>query len=206
MDLMQWFQLISVDALQTATQTVEQTHQLVQGIKQSSTKLLPILEHNPLNLNLTLAINNTQLFFIVYALVAIFIKRPQLLAAFFVSCLLFESSFFDVFSECYLYLMTFIIYSYVITCNQFNNKTKAACVIMCILCALFAYDAAFYGVNGYYGATETVIYNNIERLSVCCHILIIASVFNIRSIINNCRNFCRSIVRMSYRSVNFALL
>ena len=35
---------------------------------------------------------------------------------------------------------------------------------MCILCALFAYDAAFYGVDGYYGATETVIYNNIERL------------------------------------------
>ncbi len=206
MDLMQWFQLISVDALQTATQIVEQTHQLVQGIKQNSTKLLPILEHNPLNLNLTLAINNTQLFFIVYALVAICIKRPQLLAAFFVSCLLFESSFFDVFSECYLYLMTFIIYSYVITCNQFNNKTKSACVIMCILCALFAYDAAFYGVNGYYGATETVIYNNIERLFICSHILIIASVFNIRSIINNCRNLCRSIVRMSYHTVNFTVL
>ena len=149
--------------------------------------------------------SNTELF-LVYVLVSFFIRKPQLLAAFFMSCLLFESSFFDVFSECHLYLMTFIIYSYVITCNQFNNKTKGACVIMCILCALFAYDAAFYGVNGYYGATETVIYNNIERLSVCCHILIIASVFNIRSIINNCRDFCRSIVRMSYHTVNFTVL
>jgi len=206
MDLLQWVQLISVDALQTAIQTVEQAGQPVQGIKQSSTKLIPILEHNPLNLNLTSSINNTQLFFIVYALVAICIKRPQLLAAFFVSCLLFESSFFDVFSECHLYLMTFIIYSYVITCNQFNNKTKSACVIMCILCALFAYDAAFYGVNGYYGATETVIYNNIERLFICSHILIITTLFNIRAIINNCRNFCGFIIRMSSRSVNFALL
>jgi len=206
MDLIQWFQSISVDALQTAIQTVEQTDQLTQGIKQSSTKLLLILEQNPLNLNRIITINSTQLFFIVYSLVAICIKRPQLLAAFFMSCLLFESSFFDVFSECHLYLMTFIIYSYVITCNQFNNKTKSACVIMCILCALFAYDAAFYGVNGYYGATETVIYNNIERLSVCCHILVIASVFNRRAIINNIRAFCGVIVRMSYRTVNFTVL
>jgi len=149
--------------------------------------------------------SNTELF-LIYVLVSFFIKRPQLLAAFFMSCLLFESSFFDVFSECHLYLMTFIIYSYVITCNQFNNKTKSACVIMCILCALFAYDAAFYGVNGYYGATETVIYNNIERLSVCCHILVIASVFNRRAIINNIRAFCGVIVRMSYRTVNFTVL
>jgi len=178
----------------------------VQGIKQSSTKLIPILEQNPLNLNHTSAVNSTKLFFIAYALVAICIKRPQLLAAFFVSCLLFESSFFDAFSECHLYLMTFIVYSYVITCNQFGRKTNVACVIMCILCALFAYDAAFYGVNSYYGATETVIYNNIERLFICCHILIIASVFNIRSIINNCRNFCGAIVRMSYHSVNFTVL
>ncbi len=206
MDLLQWVQLISVDALQTVTQTAEQAVQLVQEIKQSSTKLLPILKQNPLNLNLTSSINSTKLFFIVYALVAVCIKRPQLLAAFFVSCLLFESSFFDVFSECHLYLMTFIIYSYVITCNQFNNKTKSACVIMCILCALFAYDSAFYGVNGYYGATETVIYNNIERLFICSHIFIIASVVNRRAIINNIRGFCGAVVRMSRSSVNFTVL
>jgi len=150
--------------------------------------------------------NATNMLIIAYFVCSLFIRKPQLLAAFFMSCLLFESSFFDVFSECHLYLMTFIIYSYVITCNQFNNKTKSACVIMCILCALFAYDAAFYGVNGYYGATETVIYNNIERLSVCCHILVIASVFNRRAIINNIRAFCGVIVRMSYRTVNFTVL
>lgn len=149
--------------------------------------------------------SNTELF-LIYVLVSFFIRKPQLLAAFFMSCLLFESSFFDVFSECHLYLMTFIIYSYVITCNQFNNKTKSACVIMCVLCALFAYDAAFYGVDGYYGANETVIYNNIPNLFLCAHVFIIASVFNIRSIINNCRNFCRSFVRMSYRTVNFTVL
>jgi hypothetical protein len=202
MDLIQWVQLISENALQT----VAQIEQLAQGTKQSSIKLLPILEQNQLNLNHTLAINSTKILFTVYALVAICIKRPQLLAAFFVSCLLFESSFFDVISESHLYLITFIIYSYVITCNQFNNKTKTACVIMCILCAIFAYDAAFYGVDGYYGATETVIYNNIERLFICCHVFIIATLFDIRAIGNNIRDFCSSIVRMSRHSVNFTIV
>jgi hypothetical protein len=83
MDLIQWFHLISENALQT----VAQIEQLAQGTKQSSIKLLPILEQNQLNLNHTSAVNNIKILFTVYALVAICIKRPQLLAAFF--CVLF---------------------------------------------------------------------------------------------------------------------
>ena len=150
--------------------------------------------------------NATTWLFVVYAIVSICIKKPQLLSAFFMSCLLFECSFFDSFSEGQLYLITFIIYSYVMFCNGFNADTRAACVIMCLLCVVLAYDAAFYGVEGFYGAHETVVYNNIEHLVICCHILIIYSTIKIGAIRNNIRNCCRSIVRMSRYSVNFTIV
>ena len=149
--------------------------------------------------------SNTELF-LLYVVVSICIKKPQLLSAFFMSCLLFECSFFDTFTEGQLYLITFIIYSYVMFCNGFNADTRAACVIMCLLCVVLAYDAAFYGVEGFYGVHETVVYNHIEHLVICCHILIIYSTIKIRTIGNNIRNCCRSIVRMSRHSVNFTIV
>ena len=149
--------------------------------------------------------SNTEILFI-YALVSFFIKKPQLLMAFFISCLLFEWSIFDSFSESQLYLITFLIYSYVIPCNVFAMRTRAACVIMCFLCLLFAYDAAFYGVNGFYGESETVIYNNIEYLFTCCHCLIIYTLINFKAIRNNIRNIIDSVCNMSRNSVLFVVL
>ena len=202
MDLIQWLLSISENVLQT----IAQIEQLAQGTKQSSIRLIPILEQNQLNLNHTLAINSTKILFTAYVLVCFCIKKPQLLSAFFMSCLLFECSFFDSFSEGQLYLITFIIYSYVMFCNGFNADTRAACVIMCLLCVVLAYDAAFYGVEGFYGAYETVVYNHIEHLVICCHILIIYSTIKIGAIRNNIRNIFNSIVRMSRRSVNFTIV
>ena len=149
--------------------------------------------------------SNTELF-LLYVVVSICIKKPQLLSAFFMSCLLFECSFFDSFTEGQLYLLGFIIYSYVMFCNGFNADTRAACVIMCLLCVVLAYDAAFYGVEGFYGVHETVVYNNIEHLVICCHILIIYSTIKIGAIRNNIRNILSSIVRMSRHSVNFTIV
>ena len=82
MDLTEWFQLISADA---ANQVTEQATQMVQEIKQSSTKLIPIIKPNPANLNHTLAISSTKVLFSLYVLIGLLTKKPQLIAAFFIS-------------------------------------------------------------------------------------------------------------------------
>jgi hypothetical protein len=202
MDIIQWL-LISANAL---NQTVTQIDLLTLATSQSSTKLIPILEQTQLSLNLTASQTKTNLIMLTYALVALITKRPQLLAAFFITVLLFEWSLFDNYSEAQLYLLEFIVYSYVITCNVFSNKTKLACGIMCLLCLVFAYDAAFYGVNGFYGALETVIYNSIEHLVICCHILIICTTVNLKRITNAIKSLCYSIGCISRYSVNFTIL
>jgi hypothetical protein len=141
-----------------------------------------------------------------YALVAFFTKRPQLLAAFFMTVLLFEWRLFDNYSEAQLYLIEFVIYSYVMLCNVFSIKTKLACGIMCLLTLVFAYDAMFYGVNGFYGMRETFIYNNIEHFVIGCHILIIYTTIRIKTITNYFKYFFASVVRMSRNSVNFTVI
>jgi hypothetical protein len=153
-----------------------------------------------------LAINSTKILFALYALTGLLNKKPQLTAAFFISCLIFECSFFDIFSEAQLYLLTFVTYTYVMTCNVFSVKTKLACVIMCLITLLFAYDAAFYGVNGFYGESKTFVWHNIERFAVCCHTIIILSVINFKRIYNNIKSFCSSIIYMSRNSVNFTVI
>ena len=148
---------------------------------------------------------NSELF-LIYVLLALITKKPHLLTAFFMSCLLFECAIFDPLTEAQLYLITFLIYSYVIPCNRFSHKTKVACAIMCLLCLLFAYDAAFYGVNGFYGESETFVYNNIEHLFVCSHCLIICSFIDIERIRNNIRSFIDGIRSMSANSVYFVVM
>ena len=149
--------------------------------------------------------SNTELL-IAYALLSLLIKKPQLLGAFFVSCLLFEWSLFDPLKEYQLYLITFLIYSYVITNCVFSAKTKLACALMCFLCLLFACDAAFYGLNGIYGESETIVYKNIERLFVCCHSLIIASFVDIKRIKNSLRNGASIIRSMSANSAYIVVM
>ena len=202
MDIIQWL-LINVSAVNQVTTQVDQ---LMLATSQSSTKLIPILEQSQLNLKLTESQVKTKAFIFAYALVALFTKRPQLLAAFFMTVLLFEWRLFDIYSEAQLYLIEFVIYSYVMSCNVFNIKTKIACGIMCLLALVFAYDAMFYGVNGFYGVHETIIYNNIENFVIGCHILIIYSTIRIKTITNYFKCFLASIVRMSSNSVNFTVI
>jgi len=149
--------------------------------------------------------SNTELFF-VYTLLAFITKKPHLLMAFFMGCLLFECAIFDSLTEAQLYLIGFLIYSYVIPCNVFSHKTKLACAIMCILCLLCAYDAAFYGVDGFYGERETFVYNNIEHLFICSHCLIICSFIDIERIRNDLRSFINGIRSMSANSVYFVVM
>ena len=114
------------------------------------------------------------------------------MAAFFMSCMLFEADIFDPLSEASLYLITFSMYSYVIFDIERNGRARIACGILLALSVILAYDAYFYGVNGIYGAHETVVYNNIEHLALCAHTVFISSLIPYRRIKNGIRHFIAS--------------
>jgi hypothetical protein len=176
MSILEWFQLLSVNEL-------------------------------PSNLSQNLLSQNSNAYvFIAYVVISILIKRAAFLAAFFMSCMLFEMHFFDPLSEASLYLLTFAIYSYVITCNTLTFKQRLACGIILILSITLAYDATFYGINGYYGAHETFVYNNIEYLALYAHLILISSLIPYRRIRDGLRDMLSTIVYVSRNSVNFALL
>lgn len=61
-------------------------------------------------------------------------------------------------------------------------------------------DAFLYGVGGYYGASETLIYNNIEHIALCAHILFIGSLIPIKRIRDGLRRFFDSVVRITANS------
>ena len=136
--------------------------------------------------------SENSLILFAYLALSLLIKRSSFMAAFFMSCMLFELSVFDGLSEVSLYLLTFAIYSYVITCKALTCKQRIACGILLALSIILAYDAYFYGVNGIYGAHETVVYNNIEHLALCAHTVFISSLIPYRRIKNGIRHFIAS--------------
>ncbi len=137
---------------------------------------------------------------IAYIALSLLIKRSSFMAAFFMSCMLFEVSIFDPLSESELYLITFSIYSYVILDKSLILKQRLACGILLILSLLLAYDAYFYGLGGLYGAHETVIYNNIEHLALCGHILFICSFIPFARIRDDILSFIDSISHVTRHS------
>ncbi len=159
-----------------------------------------------LALNLSLSLSLNSLLFLAYVLISVVIKRAAYLAAFFMSCMLFEMRFFDPLSEASLYLITFAIYSYVIFVMPCKRVVTIACVIMLFLSITLAYDAYFYGLNGYYGASETYVYQNIEYLALYAHTILICSLIDIKRIRNNLRSFIGSVRSFSSNSVNFVVM
>jgi hypothetical protein len=142
----------------------------------------------------------------MYVILSVIIKRSSLLLAFFASFLLFELSFFDPVSEVSLYLLTFVIYSYVMCCKGFTKANKLACSIMLSVCIVLAYDAYFYGVDGYYGARKTFVYNNIEYISLYAHLIIVSSFVNITRIRSGLRSMFAVIRHMSRNSVSLMVM
>ena len=159
-----------------------------------------IINGQSLNLNLN------SLLLVCYFMVSVLTKRAVFMAAFFMSCLLFDMSAFDQLSESQLYCLTFAIYSYVIFCNGLTFLTKASCGIILVSCIASGYDAYFYGINGVYGASETFVYNNIEYLALYAHIVLICTLIPYRRITNSIRRFLDHVMYMPSYSVNFTLL
>ena len=182
MSIIEWFPLLSVNA-------------------QESWQVMQIQTSQNLNVSIkSLLSASVQSQFVItngimlsYLILSILIKRSSFLVAFFMSCTILELSFFDPLSEASLYLLTFTIYSYVILDKSLILKQRLACGILLILSLLLAYDAYFYGLGGLYGAHETVIYNNIEHLALCGHILFICSFIPFARIRDDILSFIDSI-------------
>lgn len=143
------------------------------------------------------------LLMIAYSAVAYLLKRPSYLLAFLLSCALLDLSLFDALEEYQLYLMTFIIYSYLV-CNAVTDKEKNACVIVSSICLQFSCDAFFYGVDGYYGARKTFIWDNIESIALFAHILIISTLIDYGRIWNNICSIVSSIVYSTSSAYNMS--
>ena len=151
-------------------------------------------------------LNVSSYLFIVYGVVSLFNRKPSYMAAFFISCMMFEHGFFDSISECSLYLITFVLYSFLVKLNCESKETDIACMGICIICLVLAYDSFFYGSDGYYGATETIIYNHIEHISLYAHIFLICTLINFKRVQHCIRGFIVSILHMSRNSAYFVLL
>ena len=147
--------------------------------------------------------NVNSILFTLYFLVSVMIKRAVFIAAFFMSCLLFDAAIFDPLSEASLYLLTFAIYSYVMTCKALTFKQRIACGILLILSITLAYDAYFYGMDGIYGAHETFVYNNIEYAALYAHTFLIHTLIPYRRIRDSIRRFITSILHISRNSAYF---
>lgn len=150
----------------------------------------------------SLNLNLNSILFLAYVILSLMIKRAAFLAAFFASCLLFDIALFDVLSEASLYALTFAIYSYAMFCKSLTLQTKGGCVIIMGLAIILGYDAYFYGIGGYHGATETFVYNNIESLALSAHCILIATLIPYRRIRDNLRRFFDSIVSSTPSAYN----
>ena len=147
--------------------------------------------------------NVNSILFTAYILVSVLIKRAVFIAAFFLSCFIFDSAIFDPLSEASLYLITFAIYSYVIFDIACNRKAVFACGTIIILSITLAYDAYFYGIDGVYGSSETFIYNNIEYLALYSHLILIGALIPYRRIRDGFGRFIDSILLISRNSAYF---
>ena len=134
-----------------------------------------------------------------YLIVYFSIRRSVFLLAFLIECLLFISPLTDFLREHQLNLISIVMYSYVFSFCE-TKKSKIGCVIIILTTIIFTYDAFFYGEFGYYGEAETVVYNNIENIALCVHLIFIWSLVDHKRILNSLRSFFSSISRIALNS------
>lgn len=157
--------------------------------------LLNALDLNQSQTSLSVA---NSLFFL-YVVLSVLIKRATYLVAFFICVLLIDNKELLILSEYQAYLLMCVIYSYIFEICL-TSKSKGCCVIIISITITFATDAFLYGENGYYGASHTLIYNNIEHIALCAHILFICSLVPIERIRNSLRSFIDYVDRVSANS------
>lgn len=137
--------------------------------------------------------------FIIYTVVCLFIKRPIFLLAFLLPEIMFNTSYFDNMEEWHLNAIEFIIYSYIFEICL-TKKSKLACFIICYTAFIFGLDSVLFGDNGYYGARQTFIYENISLINTLAHLFFISTLISIGRIRDSLRRFITSFMRLSTSS------
>jgi hypothetical protein len=137
--------------------------------------------------------------FLLYVILCFIIKRPVFLLAFLIPEFMVNAAIFDFMTEGQLYAIEIILYSYVFfKCS--TDRSKVFCIGIMLTAVVFGYDSAFYGKNGYYGENQTAIYQNIEYINLCAHILFICSFISIKRIRDNLRSFFNAVMRSAANS------
>ena len=133
--------------------------------------------------------------FILYFALLFATRKPQYLMAFFLCDFLVIAEVTQFLEEYQVYLISVVIYSYIFNlCKYIINKL--GCSIIIFISMLFSVDAFFYGDSGYYGASNTFIYNNIEGIAFCAHFIFISSFINHKRIHNYLQRILDNIERI----------
>ena len=140
--------------------------------------------------------NVNNIIFVAYVILSICIKKAAPLVAFFLSVLLVSNINLTVISEVNMYLLVCVIYSFVFDIC-ITKKSKIACGIILLVSISFAIDAMLYGVDGYYGEQQTILWDSIEYIALCAHIIFVSSFISIERIRNSLRSFFNAISSMS---------
>ena len=146
-------------------------------------------------------LKNESSLFLLYALVCFLIRKPVYLLAFFMCFFLVNAEITQSIKEYQVYLIIIVIYSFVFDyCS--TRYSKYCCVILVFISVVFSVDAFLYGTDGYYGASETVIYNNIDSIALYAHLLFIGSLVYNSRIYNNIQRFLSCVERITHRGYN----
>lgn len=137
--------------------------------------------------------------FFIYIILGVITKRSVYPLAFFMCFLLVNASVFQAIKEYQVYLLVMVIYSYVFS-DCPTKQSKYACVTICLLSLSLAIDAFLYGTDGYYGTRQTILWENVEYIATCAHLILISSLIPIERIRNDIRNFVNSISRIALNS------
>ena len=137
--------------------------------------------------------------FFIYIILGVITKRSVYPLAFFMCFLLVNASVFQAIKEYQVYLFVIVIYSYVFS-DCPTKQSKYACVTICLLSLSLAIDAFLYGTDGYYGTRQTILWENIEYLAACAHLVFISSFISIERIRDGLRDFVNSISRIALNS------
>ncbi len=121
------------------------------------------------------AVNANNVIFLGYILVSVLLRKAVFITAFFMCVLLVDNIYLLKLNEWIMYLTVMVIYLHVFE-RCVTNKSKKACGIIICISMVLAVDAYYFGVDGIHGASETVIYRNIEYISLCCHLFFINSL------------------------------
>lgn len=137
--------------------------------------------------------------FFMYVMLGVITKRPVYPLAFFMCFLLVNAFVFQAIKEYQVYLFVIVIYSYVFNSCP-TKQSKYSCVTICLISLSFSIDAFLYGVDGYYGTRQTILWENIEYIATCAHLVFISSLVPVERIRNSLRSFINSISRIALNS------